>query len=347
MIRLIDSAAAQPLPFSCDSIAVPRRFSLVLRIHFTRADIARTSFAASPDPLWETLLGLHALQSRGGPPMIDRWRRETDTDRMTRSLLLLAPPLGYSPDFLTPAEAAAGFDEGLEALVRTPVARRRAELARVVGGGAMPGWMRVLAERDDVFRDFGASLAAFHDCAIRSVWPRIELDFERDRTRRARTVLDGGIGAALSTLNPCLRWDGHVLEVGGEHVTGDLHLEGRGLRLIPSYFCVGFPTLLADPDLPPVLVYPIARTPVPGGEAARPELGALLGRTRAEVLRMIEHCCTTTELSAAVGLSVSTASYHAGALRKAGLVATVRTGTAVLHALTPLGRNLLAAYRSP
>ncbi|MFV2115538.1 winged helix-turn-helix domain-containing protein [Micromonospora sp. LOL_025] len=43
----------------------------------------------------------------------------------------------------------------------------------------------------------------------------------------------------------------------------------------------------------------------------------------------------------AVGISISSASEHAGALRAAGLVSSVRDGGAVLHRLTPLGVELL------
>ncbi len=40
-------------------------------------------------------------------------------------------------------------------------------------------------------------------------------------------------------------------------VDRDLHLEGRGLRLVPSYLCRGTPTAFADPALPPTIVYPV------------------------------------------------------------------------------------------
>ncbi|MFG2311523.1 winged helix-turn-helix domain-containing protein [Streptomyces sp. NPDC048566] len=41
------------------------------------------------------------------------------------------------------------------------------------------------------------------------------------------------------------------------------------------------------------------------------------------------------------GVSAATASEHAGVLRAAGLITTVRDGSRVVHALTPLGEALL------
>ena len=61
------------------------------------------------DPLWDVLLGMHMLQTDDEPAVFGPWRRRTRA-RLTpieRELLTLAPPVGYSPDFLTPAESAA------------------------------------------------------------------------------------------------------------------------------------------------------------------------------------------------------------------------------------------------
>ncbi|MBN6052427.1 hypothetical protein JYK22_10835, partial [Nonomuraea sp. RK-328] len=72
-----------------------------------------------------------------------------------------------------------------------------------------------------------------------------------------------------------------------------IHLRGRGLTVIPSYYHRGNPVALADPVLPPVLVYPLPRrttataavTAAAGDEA----LAALLGRTRAAILSCVAH----------------------------------------------------------
>ncbi|MFB9397296.1 helix-turn-helix domain-containing protein [Streptomyces echinatus] len=70
-------------------------------------------------------------------------------------------------------------------------------------------------------------------------------------------------------------------------------------------------------------------------------LTPLLGRTRAAVLASLRHPATTTETADRVGISLPSASQHTTVLRNAGLITTTRTGTAVLHTLTPLSTALL------
>lgn len=74
------------------------------------------------------------------------------------------------------------------------------------------------------------------------------------------------------------------------HRDQEIHLSGRGLLLVPSYFCVNGPMTMFDPELTPVLIYPVGRQPdtLPFQRDARPEaLGALIGDTRAVVLEVI------------------------------------------------------------
>jgi DNA-binding transcriptional ArsR family regulator len=127
----------------------------------------------------------------------------------------------------------------------------------------------------------------------------------------------------------------------------DIHLGGRGLLIIPSYFCVRAPITLADADLPPVLLYPIVHEPAgldrsfevrsDGGR----QLTALLGRTRAAVLRALGTGATTSEIANRLAISPASASEHATVLRNAGLIASGRERNTVIHALTPLGQTLL------
>lgn len=92
----------------------------VLRVHFTADDLARTTIAAEPDPLWEVLLSLHQTQSRDGQVVLDTWRRAANATPRADLVPLreLAPPTGYSPDFLTPPGAGDDLDTALECLRR-------------------------------------------------------------------------------------------------------------------------------------------------------------------------------------------------------------------------------------
>ena len=141
-----------------------------------------------------------------------------------------------------------------------------------------------------------------------------------------------------------LRWRAPVLEADYP-VDRDLHLDGRGLLLQPSYFCRGTPVVYRDPQLPPVLVYPVTHPRRPGRRASRRPLArpSFVGHTRSAVLQAIGDGCTTSELARRAGVSMASASQHACVLREAGLVPTLRHGSAVLHTLTPLGGALLGA----
>jgi DNA-binding transcriptional ArsR family regulator len=61
------------------------------------------------------------------------------------------------------------------------------------------------------------------------------------------------------------------------------------------------------------------------------------------VLASVADGCTTTELARRAGVSLAAASQHAAVLRGAGLIASRRQGSAVVHVLTPLGAELLQA----
>ncbi|MFI1418360.1 ArsR family transcriptional regulator [Streptomyces sp. NPDC020731] len=327
----------------------------MLRIHFTDVDLARTRLAPAPDPLFEITASLHRLQSRRGRWAYAGWyrtareqMREKGLERVLRSVLLpLYPRAAYFPDFLTPVDAVDGLDAGLESILATPPERVMEEidiLDRTVGA---PAWSRQLAEhtaRERLVR----VLRAYHGTVIGPHGEHVQARIEAERAARCRGLLDGGVEGMLAGLGPMLRWRPPVLEVTYPRQTEDrdLHLNGRGLTLVPSYFNWGEPVAYADPGLPPVLWYSLLHEP----EARRPSaddpersLTNLLGRARAVALRVASGGATTGEIARAAGVSASAASRHATALRDAGLVTTVRNGPAVLHTLTPTGASVLRA----
>jgi DNA-binding transcriptional ArsR family regulator len=159
-------------------------------------------------------------------------------------------------------------------------------------------------------------------------------------------MVTGGLDGLLASMRPLMRWRPPVLEVD-YNIDRDLHLRGRGLRFVPSYFCSRVPVSLADPELPPVLVYPIAQQ-FTWRPLVRPSgsLDKLVGPTRAAVLRAIGTGATTTQLARRLEASLASVSRHAGVLRDAGLVRSDRDGAAVLHSLTSLGTALRDAEQA-
>ncbi|GGX93214.1 ArsR/SmtB family transcription factor [Streptomyces fructofermentans] len=325
----------------------------MLRIHFTEVDLARTRLASRPDPLWEIASSLHRFQTRRGRWAYSGWYRSA-AQRLTesglaptvRSLLLPAfPRAAYYPDFLTPPEAQEGLAAGLDAILATPRDRVLREVSLVAGAARHP-WLPRLAEPEQR-RTLTDALRAYHEAAVKPYEELMQARIDADRAVRARAFLDGGAEGLLASLAPRMRWRPPVLEVEHHMVGGDLRLDGRGLMLLPSYFIWHSPVTLADPGLPPVLVYPLLHKarPDPERDEGQPALDVLLGRTRTAVLLASAQGATSTEAARAAGVSPTTVSFHTRALRDAGLIATERMAAHVLHTLTPLGAALLRGAR--
>ncbi|MET8079661.1 helix-turn-helix domain-containing protein [Streptomyces sp. NPDC005303] len=324
----------------------------MLRVHFTTDDIARVRVATAPDPLWEITNSFQALAGQEAPLLFGDWRRLVRSRLRPAHALLAAllPPRGYTPDFLTPELGGSHDLEGaVDTVLRTPRTALRRDLTALAASPRrtrpLPSEVRALADGEpSALRHLGAALRGYHRCALAPFWPQVRAQVDADRALRTREVLRGGTDGLLASLGPVLRWRPPVLEADYP-VERELRLEGRGLLLQPSLFCLRRPVTLAAPDLPPVLVYPIQHSlgwarlpsrPAPGGE-----LAALIGRTRAAILEDVVPGRTTGELAHRLGISGAAASQHTAVLRNAGLLLSVRRGRHVLHTITPAGSALL------
>jgi DNA-binding transcriptional ArsR family regulator len=325
---------------------------MTLRLVFDRDDLLRVRLAEGPDPLWELVLGLLCARDRDPrlPAHLARWRRQAGArvrrDAHARewlpTLFTLVPAAGDFPDFLTPAYDGAGIDAGCEALAHTKGRLLETDLAGVFANETPPSWVRELATGDR--RQLSAVTGAVrsgYEVMLAPQWHEITGTTSTDRLSRAQVLAREGVGGLLAGIPGVIKWDGQVLEIGYGLRTHTVHLRGRGLTLQPSFFCTERPITLIDPELPPVLVYPAAGTPLAESPEVSPRLVALLGRTRAECLVALASTRTTSELAAQVGTSIGTASKHATVLREAGLVTSARHRGAVRHYLTDLGSALL------
>ncbi|MEU8515620.1 winged helix-turn-helix domain-containing protein [Kitasatospora sp. NPDC048722] len=322
----------------------------MLRIHFTAEDLLGVRFADGPAPLLELGLAVAMLQRHDGGPGFARWRRSLSTPRARAAvapLRQLVPPNGAGPLFLDPP--SDDLDQGLEAVLGSTGALVRRELTRVTTTGGLPATtlLRHLADQDrDAWQYLERAMRAAYPDLVGTVWPRLRTGFDTDLAWRARVQREHGLRGMLAGLHPGSRWRGSVLEIPAEREV-DVRPGGAGLVLMPSAQWTGGP--LAGPyPLGTLLVYP-AVTPLPLLPEATPEGGpqddpiaVLLGRTRAAVLRLAGREPTTSQLAAELGISLASASEHARALRRAGLVTTVRSGRAVRHSRTGLGHRLLS-----
>ncbi|MEV7771724.1 winged helix-turn-helix domain-containing protein [Kitasatospora sp. NPDC086791] len=280
-----------------------------MRIHFTVEDLARLRMVAGLGPLTEGVFALHRF-SNSGSVQFHPWRMRVRAALGTRvaELELLAQQAPTLTD-LVELLGPPGYGEG-----QTPSA---------------------------------ALLSTFTQVAVLPYWTDIRPQLERVRDTRGRIAIAQGAERLLSAIHPRLHWTAPVLEVRGGP-DRDVHLNGRGLVLSPSFFLNDPSCVFIDDDREaggPAVAFPIGSAAKPGlwetWESDEQALGALVGHTRAAALQALTDSCTTGELAGRLGISLAGASKHAAVLRRAGLIATARNRNTALHTLTSLGMALL------
>ena len=321
----------------------------VARFNFTPGDVARTRFSPAAAPVVETMLIMAELrgQAAGSRRRVDRWLREARAafPVTARPLLDLLRPCRPWPDFLD--SFAPDLKEGLEEVRATPRAILRAQLSDdwQHRAGRPPTWVRNLAEGDRESVELVVrALHDLHQAVVEPRWDGALVGFHAEVARRMPMLAAGGLAELFPALHPRLRWRENGLDRTG--FDGEYDLHGLGLVLMPSPFWAGDPLFsISDGLRPSVLVY-----------AAHPRgfhddsLAALLGPTRAAVLRALSAPRGTAELAGVVGISPASASEHAKVLRDGRLIETRREGRAVQHSLSALGAVMLGqlpASRSP
>jgi DNA-binding transcriptional ArsR family regulator len=328
----------------------------MLQIHFTSDDLGRVRVPSVPDVMWEAVNGVQLLQNREGQLIFDGWRRAVrkearrpPIETAIRTFATLAPNAEYFPDFLTPGSPSEGIDAGIDRVLSTPRRQLREEMTRLATDRPLPGWAGDVAAGDpNTLRRIGTVIHQFHDVATKPYLGRINAELSAECAERARIAIRGGTEALLDSFRPLMSWTPPVLNVRFPF-TRTLHLGGRGLRLVPSFFCWRYPITLADPDLTPTLVYPIDHrpgwpSPVQNDDHPnRSGLAALIGSTRAVILDAMADGCTTTQVARLASISPATASHHANVLRDANLITSQRDANTVVHTATSLGMALLNA----
>ncbi|MGW2328169.1 winged helix-turn-helix domain-containing protein [Streptomyces sp. NPDC001700] len=332
---------------------------MALRIHFTAEDLARTRLASAPRPLLELDIGIRLLQGRSHPVQFDAWR-DRAAKRLHprfRPLFELIPPAGAGVDFLSLVGEGSTADL-VEQLRSTPAERVRKgleEWARQGDARLSPDTYR--ASQKPLFaQQLAALVEEAHERFIAPYWPQIDRLAHADRALRLRHLSEHGVERLLRELNPRrIMWNPPVLHVTmASGRNGDVHLDGRGLLLIPTLFGSHHPALCDRAEPQPWLTFPIRSdhrlselATITAAALAEPSqsLTALLGRTRATVMSVIaDHPgSTTTQLAEHARISLASASEHATVLRNAGLTVLLRDGKNARHTTTPAGLALLSA----
>lgn len=291
-------------------------------VHFTVGDLARIKVAPTVGPAVETMFAVESLERSGGGPALGRWREAVRA-------------------------RIHGCARTREALRLLRAARLRSDTWHG------PGWVvDVVGDAREVPDRPGdrvaEALRRVHQVAVAPYWGRLRGYLDVDREHLARVLASDGIEGLFAALHARIRWAPPTLTVPSSR-DRDLRLDGRGLVVVPSVF-LDEPTVFADArrrDAQPVLVYPVSLQG-PSAEAlwdapvrTDQALGALVGRTRAEVLRALTETRNTSELGRRLGISPAAASQHATVLREAGLITSRRKLNTMLHTLTALGAALV------
>ena len=327
---------------------------MVWRIHFTAEDLERIQVRPTLGPLAETVKAMCLLRCAQQARAPYRPWRDQVKDRLTpqmAALTALFPPGSPGVDLPMLTGAAPTMKQGVQALLAVPRDHLLLEMEYTDRMHKLPAAAWAVAETGGQARlQLAAAAVAAHRVLVEPYWTRIHACLHAEQVARLRTLAAGGPNGLLGSLqSQWICWRPPVLEVlvASDY---DVPLNGRGIALVPSVFVGQVPMLHTNPNDPmegPWRVLPppdnraglrhLWANPRPRGAA----LAALVGRTRAAVLRTIAEGCSTTELADRVGISLAAASQHASVLRDAGLITTHRQGSAVLHVLTPLGAELL------
>ncbi|MEH1167602.1 helix-turn-helix transcriptional regulator [Micromonospora sp. CPCC 205539] len=324
----------------------------MLRLRLGPADLCRVRFADRLHPVGTALLAGQWLRDPTvavlAPALAQSAAAAVEDAGGARAataiLRHLLPDRGHLPDFVTPFDGLESVTAGLEAIRATPTSRVRAEVtAAYTKADATPLRRRFAAADPEVLDLFGGAVRTWFEAVLAPHWPDLVSAHNQQVTCAGQRLALHGLAGLFANLHPAIRWREPVLEIR-TWWQGELAGTGHGLVLLPSPLAGPRPRVLVEPGRPILIVYPV---PMPRPSATVPgdALGRLLGTTRAMVLRRLAEAggSTTTVLARAAGISLSSASEHATALRAAGLIATERDGGAVRHHLTSLGAHLLGA----
>jgi hypothetical protein len=326
------------------------------RIHFTAEDLERIQVGPTLGPLAETVLAMGMLRcGRHQPALLGPWRSQVK-GRLTSQMAPLTDlfPVGSKGvDLCMLTGTAPTFEQGVKALISAPAEHVLTEMEWTDRTAGLPASAWAVAEAGGAGRiRLAHAVQAAHRALVEPYWPRVHACLHAEQVSRLRILAAGGPERLLTSIqSEWVRWRPPVLEVLVPGHT-EMHLQGRGIVLVPSVFVGEAPSLHENPNdctAVPWLVLPPADHQVDRRRlwdqrrARGAALAALVGRNRAAVLSAVAHGCTTTELADRVGISLASASQHASVLRDAGLITTRRQGSAVLHVLTPLGAELLQA----
>jgi DNA-binding transcriptional ArsR family regulator len=304
-------------------------------------NLAGARFALSP--MVDTVAALLLLSGGEQPmPTLQGWV-DKHHDRFTAltadpvraALVRLLGDTTWVPDFMTPPPAGVRTTCAQELTIVAATNAQRAHVELAAAGSVSPE-----LDRTDVARHIADLLSDVWALFVAPEWPRRKAMLERDVVQHAGRLGAYGWARAFDGLSSPVRWlgDGRLEVNRYTYPTQDAR--GADLVLVPCSF--GSSWLCMIPPRAYVIIYPALGIGAVDTSAATDGLNRLVGGTRARILRTLAIPATTSQLVAQLDLSLGAVGDHLAVLRRAGVVARVRTGRSVLYHRTALGDALAA-----
>jgi len=318
----------------------------MIQLRLAAGDLERMRFDISP--MAEVVQSGRMLSSGQGRAPYREWFAEA-RDRVraldTQLLALLLPDSPLIADFLLARPGyAVSIDEYLRAIADYPAERLRDDLLDM-WPDRRPPQLAELLDDPGASRRVADVLYDYWTLLIEPHWRRIKAVVRDDVAYRATRLAAGGVDGMLGDLHPELSVADGTLFIDKPHHHIEHELNGAGLCLVPSVF--SWPQLICStqPDRPTDITYGCraVATVWDGAPPLDDPLGALLGRTRAGILRDLGRPRSTSDLAARLGHSMPAISQHLGVLRRGGMVTSWRVGRRVLYQRSALATSMVAA----
>lgn len=314
----------------------------MLRILFTSDDLASTRFLPESAPMLELKFAARGLRGGIRAPWGERWR-----SRSLAAIPMSARPAvrhigGHFSWALSPTLAvSADLDEAMETFLGFGRERLREEMALYFSApnSGVPLWNAFEGDRDAGRVLTRVTKTAF-TATMQPYWADIRANHHSELAQHGRLLASRGIRDALTTVIPGANWCGNCLRIDSPQDRA-VRLGGRGLVVTPTAFWTGPPLVGELPDQPVLLAYPAPAVLSIRVGAESDSLAAILGATRAAVLRLLSTEHTTGDIARQLGISAASASEHSATLRAARLISSRRDGKAVIHRATVLGLDLI------
>lgn len=299
-------------------------------------------------PLGELACSLRALGDTGSASLLRPWLRQVRSQVPAADLRLLrlaVPDGGCVPDFLYPADldADVSLDDQLAGLEALSLSQYEAELSQAWAPAPLPEPLRGEGGRARLV----LALNNYAEQVLAPIRPQLRASLDAEIARRAERAARDGLTGLFADLHPEIRVDALRITVAKAH-HGCAGFARASITLVPSVFA--WPRLVVVDRSPDTvqLHYPvreIGRSWLDIGSANRSDnaLAALIGGTRATILRELVIPRSTSQLARMLGSSPGGISTHLSTLRRNGLVTATRNGRSVFYRRTILGASLIAA----